>query len=139
MSGAARAHPSTPAEVAPPGSPPPTPTQVALQGLCPRCGSRTLFRSFTQFADRCGVCGLDLSSFNVGDGPAAFLTLIIGAVIVALAITVELSFSPPYWVHIILWLPLTAAAVVGSLRLAKGALISLEYRNAAAEGRIKDR
>ncbi|MBX9860287.1 MAG: DUF983 domain-containing protein [Sphingomonas sp.] len=116
----------------------PTPTQVALKGLCPRCGSRTLFKGWTQFADRCGVCGLDLSSFNVGDGPAAFLTLIIGAVIVALAITVELSFSPPFWVHIILWIPLTAIAVVGSLKMAKGALISLEYRNAAAEGRIKD-
>lgn len=116
----------------------PTPTQVALKGLCPRCGSRTLFKGWTQFADRCGVCGLDLSSFNVGDGPAAFLTLIIGAVIVALAITVELSFSPPFWVHIILWIPLTAVAVVGSLRVAKGALISLEFRNAAAEGRIKD-
>ena len=138
MSGAARAHPFTPVEVTPPGTPPPPPTQVALQGLCPRCGSRTLYRSWTQFSDRCGACGLDLSSFNVGDGPAAFLTLIIGAVIVALAITVELSFSPPFWVHVILWLPLTAAAVVGSLRLAKGALISLEYRNAAAEGRIKD-
>lgn len=116
----------------------PTPTQVALKGLCPRCGSKTLFKGWTQFADRCGVCGLDLSSFNVGDGPAAFLTLIIGAVIVALAITVELSFSPPFWVHIILWIPLTAVAVVASLRVAKGALISLEFRNAAAEGRIKD-
>ena len=116
----------------------PTPTHVALKGLCPRCGSKTLFKGWTQFADRCGVCGLDLSSFNVGDGPAAFLTLIIGAVIVALAITVELSFSPPFWVHIILWIPLTAVAVVASLRVAKGALISLEFRNAAAEGRIKD-
>ena len=65
--------------------------------------------------------------------------LIIGAVIVTLAITVELNFSPPFWVHVILWVPLTAVAVIGSLRLAKGVLISLEYRNAAAEGRIKDR
>lgn len=98
-----------------------------------------MFSGWTKFADRCRACGLDLSSFNVGDGPAAFLTLIIGAVIVTLAITVELNFSPPFWVHVILWVPLTAVAVIGSLRLAKGVLISLEYRNAAAEGRIKDR
>lgn len=116
----------------------PSPTQVALKGLCPRCGSATLFKGWTQFADRCGVCGLDLSSFNVGDGPAAFLTLIIGALVVILAITLELSVGPPFWVHMLLWIPFTAVAVIGSLRLAKGALISLEYRNAATEGRIKD-
>ena len=122
------------------GAPPaPTPARVAARGLCPRCGAPTLFSGWTKFADRCRACGLDLSSFNVGDGPAAFLTLIIGAVIVTLAITVELNFSPPFWVHVILWVPLTAVAVIGSLRLAKGVLISLEYRNAAAEGRIKDR
>ncbi len=122
------------------GAPPaPTPARVAVRGLCPRCGAPTLFSGWTKFADRCRACGLDLSSFNVGDGPAAFLTLIIGAVIVTLAITVELNFSPPFWVHVILWVPLTAVAVIGSLRLAKGVLISLEYRNAAAEGRIKDR
>ena len=115
----------------------PTVTEVALKGLCPRCGKPTLFRGWTRFADRCAACGLDLSAFNVGDGPAAFLTLIIGAVIVALAITVELTFSPPFWVHILLWLPLTAIAVVGALRVAKAALIALEYRHAAAEGRIK--
>lgn len=122
------------------GAPPaPTPARVAVRGLCPRCGAPTLFSGWTKFADRGRACGLDLSSFNVGDGPAAFLTLIIGAVIVTLAITVELNFSPPFWVHVILWVPLTAVAVIGSLRLAKGVLISLEYRNAAAEGRIKDR
>ncbi|MBA4042061.1 MAG: hypothetical protein C0474_09765 [Sphingobium sp.] len=115
----------------------PTPVQVALKGLCPRCGAPTLFRGWTQFAPSCRVCALDLSTFNVGDGPAAFLTLIIGAVIVVMAITVELSLSPPFWVHMLLWIPLTAAAVIGSLRLAKGALISLEYRHAAEEGRIK--
>lgn len=137
MSGAAPARRSTPVEVTNSGAPPTT--QVAAKGLCPRCGAPTLFSGWTRFADNCRACGLDFSGFNVGDGPAAFLTLIIGAVVVTLAITVELSFSPPFWVHIALWVPLTATAVVGSLRLAKGALISLEYRNAAAEGRIKDR
>jgi uncharacterized protein (DUF983 family) len=82
------------------------------------------------------VCGLDFSAFNVGDGPAAFLTLILGAIIVALAITLQLAVNPPIWVHIIIWVPVTAAGVVLSLRIAKGALIALEYRNAAHEGRL---
>jgi uncharacterized protein (DUF983 family) len=114
----------------------PPPVLVALRGLCPRCGSKTLFGSLTGFAPRCRACGLDLGAFNVGDGPAAFLILIIGAAIVGLAVTVDLSFSPPWWVHVLLWLPLTTAAVIFSLRVAKALLLALEYPHRAREGRI---
>ena len=91
------------------------------------------------FAPRCRACGLDYAAFNVGDGPAAFLIMIVGGLIVALAIITQLSFQPPFWVHILLWLPLAIGAVVGSLRIAKGLLLALEYRNAAREGRIDRR
>lgn len=91
-----------------------------------------------RFAAACRGCGLDLAQFNVGDGPAAFLTLIIGAVMVAMALVLELKAHPPLWLHILLWTPLTALAVVGALRLAKGALLTLEYRNKAREGQIKE-
>ena len=84
----------------------------------------------------CRACGLDFSSFNVGDGPAAFLTLIVGALITGLAIGFELAVKPPFWVHFLLWIPITVAAVAGSLRFSKGMLLVLEYRNSAREGRI---
>lgn len=116
----------------------PTPLQSGIAGACPRCGARTLFDGPVHFAERCTACNLDYTGFNVGDGPAAFLTLIIGALVVALAMTVELSFAPPFWVHFLIWVPFTAAAVVFGLRVGKGVLLSLEYRNAAREGRIKD-
>ena len=89
------------------------------------------------FADRCCACGLDYGAFNVGDGPAAFLTLILGTIVVVLAITLELTVAPPLWVHMLIWIPVTTAGVVGSLRIAKAALIGLEYRNAAREGRVR--
>jgi uncharacterized protein (DUF983 family) len=117
--------------------PEPTPVQAGLHGLCPRCGAKTLFTGLVNFAPRCSACGLDLSAFNVGDGPAAFLTLVLGAIVTALAITLELTLHPPFWLHIVLWVPITAAAVVLSLRLAKGMLIASEYRNRAREGRIE--
>lgn len=138
MSGAAPAHPSTAVEVTGAAPPPPPVLQVALRGLCPRCGKPTLFAGVTRFADRCSACGLDLTSFNVGDGPAAFLTLIIGALVVIMAITLQLTIEPPLWVHMLIWIPVTAALVVLSLRGAKAALVSLEYRNAAREGRIAE-
>ena len=115
----------------------PRPVEAALKGLCPRCGARTLFAGITSFEPRCRACRLDFAAFNVGDGPAAFLILVVGALITGLAIALELSLEPPFWVHILLWIPLAAAAVAGSLRLAKGMLLVLEYRNAAREGRIR--
>jgi uncharacterized protein (DUF983 family) len=108
---------------------------AALFGLCPRCGSRTLFAGWTRFADRCRACGLEISAFNVGDGPAAFLTLIIGAVVVVLAVWLELAAGPPWWVHALLWVPLTVGGVIFGLRGAKAALLLSEYRNRAGEGR----
>jgi uncharacterized protein (DUF983 family) len=116
----------------------PSLVSAALFGLCPKCGSRTLFAGLTRFADRCSVCSLDYTAFNVGDGPAAFLTLIIGALVVALALWLELSLHPPFWVHIILWLPITTAAVIWGLRAAKAALLSIEYQRHAGEGGIED-
>jgi uncharacterized protein (DUF983 family) len=116
----------------------PAPAACGLRGLCPRCGARTLFSGLATFAPACRACGLDYSAFNVGDGPAAFLTLIVGALVTALAIAFELIVHPPFWAHVLLWIPITAIAVVGSLRLAKGMLLALEYRNAAREGRVKE-
>lgn len=107
--------------------------QAALFGLCPRCGSRTLFSGVVKFADRCPVCGLDLTRFNVGDGPAGFLTLVIGAIMVALAIWLDVAASPPLWVHALIWIPLTVAAVLGGLRVSKAALLAAEYKNKAGE------
>lgn len=111
---------------------------AALFGLCPRCGARTLFDGVAQFAPRCRACTLDFSQFNVGDGPAAFLTLIIGALIVGLALWLELTWHPPFWVHAVLWVPLTAGAVIWGLRAGKAALLAAEYQRQAREAGAKD-
>ena len=96
-----------------------------------------MFASIVGFAPACPKCGLDYSSFNVGDGPAAFLTLIVGAIVVLGAVMLELSAGPPFWVHLLIWPLVTTALVVGLLRVAKAALLASEYRNAACEGRIR--
>jgi uncharacterized protein (DUF983 family) len=119
------------------GAPPPA--AVAAKGLCPRCGARTLFAGPVAFAERCRVCGLDFSSFNVGDGPAAPLTLVLGALVVTGAVTLQLAVDPPLWLQLAIWVPVTTVAVVAALRIAKAALLALEYRNGAREGRIQDR
>jgi uncharacterized protein (DUF983 family) len=114
----------------------PSIVQVGLRNLCPRCGAKTLYVGMIKFAPRCTACGLDFDAFNVGDGPAAFLTLIIGTLVCIAAITFELAVHPPMWLHIVLWPPITIGLVIASLRVAKGMLLASEYRNHAREGRV---
>ncbi|WP_284124834.1 DUF983 domain-containing protein [Parerythrobacter aestuarii] len=113
-------------------------SEAALFGLCPECGGRTLFAGWIKLAPRCRVCSLDYDQFNVGDGPAAFLTLLIGALVVGLAAWLVIAVDPPWWVHVLLWVPLSIGLTIGGLRVAKAALLTSEYRNSAREAGTKD-
>jgi len=109
----------------------------AIAGRCPRCDKGRLFSGWVTFAPRCPVCGLDFSSFNVGDGPAAFLIFIVGTIVVVGALVIDGAFSPPWWVHLI-WIPVAAALTIGGLRVSKAWLLGQEYRHRAREGRIAE-
>jgi uncharacterized protein (DUF983 family) len=111
--------------------------QATLKGDCPRCGANTLFAGWVQFAPKCRSCGLDFDSFNVGDGPAAFLIFIVGTITVVSALVVDGAFSPPWWVHLV-WIPVATALTIGGLRVAKAWLLGQEYRHRAREGRIAE-
>jgi len=113
-----------------------TPVQAAFGGCCPRCGKGRLYTGLLSFRPRCANCGLDYSAFNVGDGAAAFLILIVGAIVTVAALVVELRYEPPWWVHVLLWLPLTLGLSLALMRFAKALMLALEFRNEAREGRL---
>lgn len=115
----------------------PSSVEVALKGDCPRCGSHTLFNGWVSFAHKCGKCGLNLDSFNVGDGPAAFLIFIVGTITVVGALVLDGAASPRWWVHLV-WIPVAAGLTIGGLRLSKAWLLAQEYRHRAHEGRIAE-
>jgi uncharacterized protein (DUF983 family) len=112
------------------------PFPAGLRGRCPRCGEGRMFAGLLSLAKRCGVCGLDYAFADSGDGPAVFVILIIGFIVVGLALWMEVSYAPPLWLHFLLWIPLIIVFCLLALRLIKGVLIALQYRNKAAEGRI---
>jgi uncharacterized protein (DUF983 family) len=77
----------------------------------------------------CEVCGLDLSAQDAGDGPAVFVIFFLGLIVVGLAAWVELRFSPPIWLHLLLWTPLIVGGAILMLRPLKAGLIALQYRH----------
>ena len=115
----------------------PSPYVAGLSCRCPRCGKGKLFRGFLEVRPSCTVCGLDYSFVDAGDGPAVFVILIAGFVVVGAALIVEMRYHPPYWVHAVLWGPLILLVTLLPLRLLKSLLIALQYHHKAAEGRLE--
>ncbi|WP_342644128.1 DUF983 domain-containing protein [Rhodoligotrophos ferricapiens] len=113
--------------------PPVNPVATGLRGRCPRCGQGKLFKGFLDLRERCPVCGLDYSFADAGDGPAVFIILIAGFVVVGAALFTEVAYQPPYWVHAALWLPLILVLTLGLLRPMKGILICQQYNAKAQE------
>jgi uncharacterized protein (DUF983 family) len=123
---------------------PDTPTlfQSAMRGLackCPRCGRGKLFSGFLTLRPRCEACELDYAFIDAGDGPAIFVIMLAGAIVVASALIVEVKYQPPFWLHALLWLPLILATTLLPLRSMKALLIALQFHHKAAPGRLIER
>ncbi len=119
-----------------PTQPTPLPIARGLLGHCPGCGNGKLFQGFLNVRPRCESCGLDYGFADAGDGPAVFVILIGGAIVVFAALITEVVYQPPYWLHAALWLPLILLVTLLPLRMVKGLLIALQFHHKAAPGRL---
>jgi uncharacterized protein (DUF983 family) len=114
-----------------------SPIRTGLACRCPRCGKGRLFQGFLGLRPRCEACGLDYAFADSGDGPAVFVILLAGFVVVAAALIVEVLYQPPFWLHALLWGPLIVATTLLPLRPMKGLMIAVQYHHKAAEGRTE--
>ena len=113
--------------------PPLSPYATGLRCRCPRCGIGPLFDGLLTVSARCARCDLDLSAQDSGDGPAVFVIFIVGPIVVGLALWVEVTFVPPLWLHLVLWVPAIIGGSLLLLRPFKAILIALQYRHKAGE------
>ncbi len=113
--------------------------QAAIKARCPRCAKGHLFAGplTLKLRSRCENCGLDYSFIDTGDGPAVFGILILGSLVLGAALLVEFKLSPPIWVHVVLWGPVTLVLSLLVLRLLKSMLVALQFRHKAGEGRTE--
>ena len=120
----------------------PTVAQSAMRGIacrCPRCGKGKLYGGFLDLRPNCESCGLDYAFIDAGDGPAIFIIMLAGAIVVGCALIVEVKYQPPFWLHAVLWLPLILATTLLPLRSMKSLLIALQFHHKAAPGQLIDR
>jgi uncharacterized protein (DUF983 family) len=116
--------------------PPQEPISTGLRGHCPRCGEGRMFDGYLKVAPRCAACGLDFGFADSADGPAVFAILIVGFVVAGAALLTEIAYSPPIWLHFVLWMPLVLILCLATMRPLKGILIALQYHHKAEQGRL---
>ena len=107
--------------------------RAGLLCRCPNCGKGRLFSGFLKVVDTCAVCGFDFTRLNTGDGAAIFVMQIAGGIVVFSALFVEIAWSPPMWVHLVIFLPLVLILSLGLMRPGKGAMVALQVRNRAGQ------
>ncbi len=104
-----------------------------LRARCPRCGRGPLFEGFLTVVEACPVCGLQFHGHDAGDGPAVAGIFVLGFGIVGLAWLIEVMFTPPLWVHAVLWIPGTVLGTLALLRPLKGMTIATQYQVRAVD------
>ena len=96
-----------------------SPFSTGLRCRCPRCGEAPVFNGLLTLRPDCPNCSLDYSKIDAGDGPAVFVILILGFIVVGL-------------LHLVLWTPLILGGSILMLRPFKATLIALQFRHKAS-------
>ena len=94
---------------------------------CPACGTGAMFRAYLKVNDQCPACGTELHHHRADDAPPYFTILIVGHIVVAAALTVEMNLSPPLWFGMTAWPLLALVLSLLLLPVVKGALVGLQW------------
>ena len=98
------------------------------RGHCPACNApAAMFRAYLKVSDTCPSCGLHLGGHEADDAPPYFTIFIVGHVIIPVALIVERAYTPPLYVHAILFCALSIIVSLISLPLVKGAIVGLQW------------
>ncbi len=107
--------------------------RATLTCCCPRCGQGKLFDGILAIRPVCAICGLDFSGADTGDAFAVPILIVLGAIVVGAAFWVDFHFSPPLWVHALIWPLVTAALALGMTRYLKSFFAAQQYRMRRSE------
>ena len=113
-----------------------SPIKTGLAGKCPRCGRGRLFAGYLSVAKSCSACGLSFDFADAGDGAAWFVMLFVCIVGVGSILGIEAAYSPPFWVHALIAIPVIILLPLLLLRPVKGVLLCQQWKTKAREGRL---
>ena len=106
-----------------------------VQRRCPRCGKGRLFHSYTKVEAICAACGEDNGRHRVDDAASYFTVLLVGHVVVAPMLAVEMLWDAPLAWVLGIAIPAVGVVTLGALPFIKGAVLgalsAIDRRNRA--------
>jgi len=95
---------------------------------CPNCGQGRLFGRFLKVVGNCEVCGEDYTPQRADDLPAYLVIAVVGHLVVPALLAVEMAYSPPAWLQLLIWLPTTGLSAFVLLQPVKGTIVGLQWQ-----------
>ncbi len=109
--------------------PPLSSSTTGLRCACPRCGRGKLFHKVLETRNACDHCGLDFSRLDSQDGAAFFIIVLYSAMVIPLAVWLEFAVEPPFWVHVVVWVPVVIGGSIFLLRPLKAWMLAQQYKH----------
>lgn len=94
---------------------------------CAACGSGRMFQTFLQPVKTCADCGVDWRQRTADDFPPYLVILLVGHIVAPALIFTEITWQPPVWVQLSIWLPLVALLALGLMQPVKGAVMAFQW------------
>lgn len=101
--------------------------QRGFFGKCPHCGRGRLFHAFLKTVDRCASCDEEMHHHRADDLPAYLVIAIVGHIVVAAFMAVEVVTAWPSWLHLSIWAPITLIMSLALIGPIKGAVVGLQW------------
>ena len=98
-----------------------------LQCRCPACGEGRMYGKYLKVEPVCTACGEELHHHRADDFPPYIVISIVGHLLLSLALTIELAFSPPAWVTISFLIALGSILTLVLLQPVKGAVVAIQW------------
>lgn len=116
--------------------PPISAFKTGVGAKCPRCGRGKLFAGYLAVAKSCPSCELSYDFADAGDGATWFVMLFACVFGVGSILGIEIAYSPTWYVHVMIAIPVLIILPMIMLRPAKGFMINQQWKYNAQEGRL---
>jgi len=96
---------------------------------CPHCGKGRMFRAYLKVASQCDVCGEQLDLHRADDFPPYIAIMIVGHILVALMMHMDMTWHVDPAVYLYTLVPLSIVLPLAMLPSIKGAIVGLQWAN----------
>jgi len=98
-------------------------------GKCPNCGQGKIFSAYLKVNDACPVCEENLSLHRADDAPPYITIVLVGHLLMAVLLHLEMAWRIPGVVYIYTLVPLAVILPMLLLPPIKGVVINLQWAN----------